>query len=246
MNCYLVLKYHPCVQSVLLCILPIVHDPILYSLSICLLDTVCVQPNRHWNRIKHALRYLKGIVVPHGWCTRLIKTRFFGYTCVVPDLWSFQKVRHQSQTWYIFTCDGIAILWRSVKQTLMATCSSHSEILAIYETRLKCIWLRFISEREADYLRSKIAQQCCMKITWHLSNKLRVAISRMIWLSQVLLCTRALKEWRYWCPTDMFEWQFGGLVYRKYCWRQQSRSLFILLSTTTQDLPSTVEGETIT
>ena len=46
----------------------------------------------------------------------------------------------RSQIGYVFNWNGIIILWRSVKQTMVAITSNHLEILAIYE----CIWLRFM------------------------------------------------------------------------------------------------------
>ncbi|RVW38116.1 Retrovirus-related Pol polyprotein from transposon TNT 1-94 [Vitis vinifera] len=48
----------------------------------------------------------------------------------------------RSQTGYVFNCNGTAISWRSVKQTMVATSSNHSEILAIHEASRECIWLR--------------------------------------------------------------------------------------------------------
>jgi hypothetical protein len=48
----------------------------------------------------------------------------------------------RSQTGYLFTCGNTAISWRSVKQTLVATSSNHSEIIAIHEASRECIWLR--------------------------------------------------------------------------------------------------------
>jgi hypothetical protein len=50
----------------------------------------------------------------------------------------------RSQTGYLLTCGSTTISWRSVKQTLVATSSNHSEIIAIYEVSRKCIWLRSI------------------------------------------------------------------------------------------------------
>ena len=44
----------------------------------------------------------------------------------------------------MFTYNGTAISWRSVKQTMVATSSNHSEILAIHEASRECIWLRSI------------------------------------------------------------------------------------------------------
>ena len=53
----------------------------------------------------------------------------------------------KSQTGYVFNCNGTAISWRSVKQTMVATSSNHSEILTIHETSRECIWLRSMIQR---------------------------------------------------------------------------------------------------
>ena len=47
-----------------------------------------------------------------------------------------------SQTGYVFNCNGIAISWRSVKQTMVVTSSNHLEIPTIHETSHEYIWLR--------------------------------------------------------------------------------------------------------
>jgi hypothetical protein len=39
----------------------------------------------------------------------------------------------KSQTGYLFTYRSTAISWRSIKQTLVATFSNHSEIITIHE-----------------------------------------------------------------------------------------------------------------
>ena len=39
----------------------------------------------------------------------------------------------RSQTRYVFNYNGTTISWRFVKQTIIATSSNHSEILAIHE-----------------------------------------------------------------------------------------------------------------
>jgi hypothetical protein len=44
-----------------------------------------------------------------------------------------------SQTSYLFIYESTAISWRSVKQTLVATSSNHSEIIAIDEASRECI-----------------------------------------------------------------------------------------------------------
>ncbi|XP_062020886.1 secreted RxLR effector protein 161-like [Rosa rugosa] len=72
--------------------------------------------SRHWKGVKDILRYLRGYLSdPH---------------------------RGRSQTGYVFTCGDTAISWRSSKQTLVATSSNHSEIIALYEAGRECFWLR--------------------------------------------------------------------------------------------------------
>ena len=64
------------------------------------------------------------------------KQQLFGYANVgyISD-----PHKGRSQTGYVFNCNGTAISWRSVKQTIVATSSNHSEILAIHEVSRECI-----------------------------------------------------------------------------------------------------------
>ena len=48
----------------------------------------------------------------------------------------------KSQTGYVFTYVGIAISWKSTKQTLTATSSNYAELIALYEASRECLWLR--------------------------------------------------------------------------------------------------------
>ena len=50
----------------------------------------------------------------------------------------------RSQTGYIFTYGNTVISWRSVKQTMVATSSNHSEIFAMHEASRECVWLRSV------------------------------------------------------------------------------------------------------
>jgi len=59
-------------------------------------------------------------------------------------LWDPHKVR--SQTWYVFTCGGMVISWRSQKQTLIVTSSIHAEVITIYAASRECIWLRSVTQ----------------------------------------------------------------------------------------------------
>ena len=60
----------------------------------------------------------------------------------------------RSQTGYLFCYKGIAISWRSTKQSLVATSSNHSEIIALYEAGRECVWLRSII--------THIHNSCCL------------------------------------------------------------------------------------
>ena len=96
---------------------------------------------RHWNGIKHILRYLLGttdlgLFYPNG-----SKSQLVGYanTSYLSD-----PHKGRSQTGYLFTYGNTVISWRSIKQTIFATSSSHAEIIAIHEASRECIWLRSI------------------------------------------------------------------------------------------------------
>ena len=68
-----------------------------------------------------------------------IKQQLLGYTNAG---YLSDPHKGRSQTGYVFNCNSITISWRSVKQTMVATSSNHSDILAIHETSCECIWLR--------------------------------------------------------------------------------------------------------
>ena len=96
---------------------------------------------RHWNGIKHVLRYLRGTCDMRLFYSKTLEPQLFGYANA-GYLSDPHKAR--SQTGYIFTYGNTAISWRSVKQTMVATSSNHSEILAMHEASRECVWLRFV------------------------------------------------------------------------------------------------------
>ena len=113
------------------------------SFSVNLLARFSSEPTRrHWNGIKHIFRYLRGTTDLGLFYSKsnsgagLIGYADAGY------LSDPHKAR--SQTGYVFTYNDTAISWRSTKQTLVATSSNHSEILALHETSRECIWLRSV------------------------------------------------------------------------------------------------------
>jgi hypothetical protein len=96
---------------------------------------------RHWNGVKNVLRYLRGttdigLFYPRGSNSQLVGYADAGFLS--------DPHKGRSQTGYLFTCGSTTISWRSIKQTLVATSSNHSEIIAIHEASRECIWLRSI------------------------------------------------------------------------------------------------------
>ena len=96
---------------------------------------------RHWNGIKHILRYLYGTTDMSLFYLKESKKQLFGY---VNAGYLSDPRKACSQTGYVFNCNGTAISWRSFKQTMVATSSNHSEIIEIHEASCKCIWLRLM------------------------------------------------------------------------------------------------------
>jgi hypothetical protein len=47
----------------------------------------------------------------------------------------------KSQTGFVLLHGGITISWKSSKQTLTATSTNHSEIIALYKASRECVWL---------------------------------------------------------------------------------------------------------
>ncbi|XP_049358684.1 secreted RxLR effector protein 161-like [Solanum verrucosum] len=85
---------------------------------------------RHWNGVKHILSYLQGTIDIGLFYSNKSKSEMIGYADA-GYLSDPHKAR--SQTGYLFTYGGTPISWRSMKQTLVATSSNHTEIIAIYE-----------------------------------------------------------------------------------------------------------------
>ena len=98
---------------------------------------------RHWNGIKHILRYLRGTIDVGLFYSNKSNFDLVGYA---DSGYLSDPHKARSQTGYLFTCGGTAISWRSVKQTITATSSNHAEILAIHEASRECVWLRSMTQ----------------------------------------------------------------------------------------------------
>jgi hypothetical protein len=77
---------------------------------------------RHWNGVKHVLRYLRGTIDMGLFYSRCSNSQLVGYADAG---FLFDLHKGRSQTGYLFTCGNTVISWKSVKQTLVATSSNH-------------------------------------------------------------------------------------------------------------------------
>ena len=77
---------------------------------------------RHWNDIKHILRYLQGTTNMSLFYSNESKQQLSEYANA-----GYLSDPHKviSQMGYVFNCNGIAISWRSFTQTMVATSSNH-------------------------------------------------------------------------------------------------------------------------
>ncbi|KAL0461117.1 UNVERIFIED_CONTAM: Retrovirus-related Pol polyprotein from transposon TNT 1-94 [Sesamum latifolium] len=100
---------------------------------------------RHWNGIKHILRYLRGTSDMELYFERhedVKATNLVGYS---DGGYLSDPHKAISQFGYVFMYGGTAISWRSTKQTLVATSSNHAELIALYEAGRECVWLRSLT-----------------------------------------------------------------------------------------------------
>jgi hypothetical protein len=96
---------------------------------------------RHWTGEKQILRYLNGTRDLGLFFQKTNDPSLVGYTNA-----GYLSDPHnaRSQTGFVFLHGGNAISWKSSKQTLVATSTNHSEIIALFEASRECVWLRRI------------------------------------------------------------------------------------------------------
>jgi hypothetical protein len=94
---------------------------------------------RHWTGVKNIFRYLNGTKDLGLFFKKNLDPSMIGYT----DAGYLSDPHNgKSQTGFVFLHGGTAISWKSSKQTLTATSTNHSEIIALYEASRECVWLR--------------------------------------------------------------------------------------------------------
>jgi hypothetical protein len=133
------------------------------------------QTKRHWIGVKTILRYIQGTID-----LGLFFLKNHDLTMVRYADAGYQSDPHnaKSQSGFVFLCGGIAISWRSCKQTLVTTSTNHSEIIALYEAARECVWLRqmITTSRSHVALILWIPPLLYMKIMQHVLHKCKRAI----------------------------------------------------------------------
>jgi len=118
------------------------------SFAISVLSRFSTQPTRrHWSGIMQLMRYLaktinNGLLYRRGNRTPydvLITDDIYGYADAG---YLSDPHKGRSQTGYVFMSACGAISWKSTKQTLAATSTNQSELIALYEASRECVWLR--------------------------------------------------------------------------------------------------------
>ena len=106
---------------------------------------------RHWNGVKHLLRYLRGTEDLGLYYRRGANGDITGYA---DSGFKTDEVTGKSQTGYVFIKNGAPISWKSSKQTVTATSTNHAELLAFHEACREAVWLRT--------MQGILAKQCKM------------------------------------------------------------------------------------
>lgn len=103
---------------------------------------------RHWSGVKHLLRYL-ACTRQYGLLYRRKSVRSPLTDFDTDDIYGFADAGYlsdphkaRSQTGYVFMSSEAPISWKSTKQTLTATSTNQSELVALYEACREGVWQR--------------------------------------------------------------------------------------------------------
>lgn len=98
---------------------------------------------RHWNGVKHLLRYLRDIMDIALFYSKVCKFELTGYV----NVGYFSDPHNgRSEISYLFACGRMTISLRCVKKTISTTSSNLAELLTLHETNQECVWLRSLSQ----------------------------------------------------------------------------------------------------
>lgn len=85
---------------------------------------------RHWNGVNHLMRYLSGTTNLRLYYQKTNNSEIVGFA---DSGFRIDKIADRSQIRYIFLKNGAPISWKYVKQTVTATLTNHTELLAFHE-----------------------------------------------------------------------------------------------------------------
>lgn len=88
---------------------------IAFSINLIVRDSSTLT-QRHWNDVKHILHYPIGAIDVGVFYSQKIDSSLLGYVDVD---YFYEPHKSKSQIRYVFTCEGITRLWRSVQQSLI-------------------------------------------------------------------------------------------------------------------------------
>lgn len=108
---------------------------------------------RHWNGVKHLMRYLIGTKDLGFHFRKTDATEIIGYA---NSGFKTNETTEKFQTWYIFLKNGAPILWKPIKQTVTTTSTNHAELLALHEASREVVWLRTMEK--------VLAKQCKIEL----------------------------------------------------------------------------------
>lgn len=111
---------------------------------------------RHWNGIKHVMRYLRGTKDLGLHFKKSDTTKIVGYA---DSGFETNETIGKSQTGYIFLKNGSPILWKSVKQTVTATSTNHAELLAFHEAAREAVSLKTMEKTLDDQCKLNIGRK---------------------------------------------------------------------------------------
>jgi len=97
---------------------------------------------RHWQGVKHLLRYLRG-TEDLGLHFKRGPSEIVGFA---DSGFKTDRASGKSQTGWIFMKNGASISWRSLKQTTTTTSTNHAELLAFHEAARESVWLRTMQD----------------------------------------------------------------------------------------------------
>lgn len=98
--------------------------------------------NRHWNAVKHLFCYLRGTEDLGLHYTKQGPGTIIGYADVG---YKSDVVSGRSQSDYLFLQNNAPIYWKSVKQTVTATSTNHSELIAFHAATREAVWLHMLN-----------------------------------------------------------------------------------------------------